>query len=203
MTNFECFSASSLGWNIPKFHTIRHVPQLLIMFGCWENVSMNVNTILNNLMQVNESVFVCFILTTFWWILFQAGEMAHKAHVKEAMLSTNRKDYEIQIMSVHARRNASVHHMRLFAGMQSVLFCTWLSNFWQNCIGSYWLQFNCSQISLQSWKRWQTASNVGLTTKPTSSRSRRQWKPDWDCLGESNINWRTRGRVKPYCWFIV
>jgi hypothetical protein len=65
ITNFECFSASSLGWNIPKFHAIRHVPRLLIMFGCWENVSTNVNTILNNLMQVNESVFVCFFLTTF------------------------------------------------------------------------------------------------------------------------------------------
>ncbi len=65
ITNFECFSASSLGWNIPKFHAIRHVPRLLIMFGCWENVSTNVNIILNNLMQVNESVFVCFILTTF------------------------------------------------------------------------------------------------------------------------------------------
>eukprot|EP00961_Rhodomonas_salina_P256966 3472311-Rhodomonas_salina.1 len=32
-------AGSSVGWNIPKFHAIRHVPQLLVMFRCWENVS--------------------------------------------------------------------------------------------------------------------------------------------------------------------
>ena len=46
----------------------------------------------------------------------QAGEMAHKAHVKEAMLSTNRKDWEIQIMSVHARQDAIVHHTEMMIG---------------------------------------------------------------------------------------
>jgi hypothetical protein len=42
--------------------------------------------------------------------------MAHKAHVKEAMLSTNRKDWEIQIMALHARREALVHHTAEMAG---------------------------------------------------------------------------------------
>ncbi len=39
----------------------------------------------------------------------KAGEMAHKAHIKEAMTSTNRKSWEIQIMSLHARKDAMVH----------------------------------------------------------------------------------------------
>ena len=42
--------------------------------------------------------------------------MAHKAHVKEAMNSTNRKDWEIQIMSVHARKDAIVHHTKMMLG---------------------------------------------------------------------------------------
>ena len=35
--------------------------------------------------------------------------MAHKAHIKEAMTSTNRKSWEIQIMSLHACKDAMVH----------------------------------------------------------------------------------------------
>ena len=46
----------------------------------------------------------------------QAGEMAHKAHVKEAMFATNWKEWEIQIMSVHARQQALVHHRNLLSG---------------------------------------------------------------------------------------
>ena len=48
--------------------------------------------------------------------LLQAGEMAHKAHIKEAMFSTNRKDWEVQIMSVHARKDAIVHHTERMTG---------------------------------------------------------------------------------------
>ncbi len=51
----------------------------------------------------------------------QSGEMAHKAHVKEAMLSTNRKDWEIQIMALHARREALVHHTAEMEGTE--LYC--------------------------------------------------------------------------------
>ena len=43
--------------------------------------------------------------------------MAHKAHVKEAMFATNRKEWEIQIMSVHARKDALVHHRNIVAGI--------------------------------------------------------------------------------------
>ena len=56
------------------------------MFGCWENVST------------------------------QAGEMAHKAHVKEVMWTMNRKEWEVQIMTIHARRDASVHHTEILLG---------------------------------------------------------------------------------------
>ena len=35
--------------------------------------------------------------------------MAHKAHVKEAMISTNRKNWELQIISLHAKKEAMVH----------------------------------------------------------------------------------------------
>ena len=45
--------------------------------------------------------------------------MAHKAHIKEAMFSTNRKDWEVQIMSAHARTNAIVHHRRRMLGKSS------------------------------------------------------------------------------------
>eukprot|EP00961_Rhodomonas_salina_P138985 1870093-Rhodomonas_salina.1 len=75
-------AGSTIGWRFPKFHAIRHIPRLLVMFGCWENVST------------------------------QSGEMAHKAHIKEAMFSTNCKDWEVQIMSAHARTSAMVHHRR-------------------------------------------------------------------------------------------
>ena len=34
--------------------------------------------------------------------------MVHKAHVKDAIHCTNRKDWEYQIMTVHARENASL-----------------------------------------------------------------------------------------------
>ncbi len=50
----------------------------------------------------------------------QAGEMAHKAHVKEAMYSTNRKDWEVQIMTVHTRKEASIHNTQRLAGEQSI-----------------------------------------------------------------------------------
>lgn len=56
----------------------------------------------------------------------QACEMAHKAHVKEAMFSTNRKDWETQIMSVHARQDALVHLRTRISGIRNdyrVLFC--------------------------------------------------------------------------------
>ncbi len=43
--------------------------------------------------------------------------MAHKAHVKEAMFATNWKEWEIQIMSVHARKDALVHHQNIMAGI--------------------------------------------------------------------------------------
>ena len=33
---------SSLGWAFPKFHAIRHIPRLIVMYGCWENVSCQV-----------------------------------------------------------------------------------------------------------------------------------------------------------------
>ncbi len=81
---------------------MRHVPRLLVMFGCWENVST------------------------------QAGEMAHKAHIKEAMFSTNRKDWETQIMSVHARKLALVHHKQQLLGKNQIyLLSMWIlqSNF--------------------------------------------------------------------------
>ena len=42
--------------------------------------------------------------------------MAHKAHIKEAMFSTNRKEWEVQIMSVHARKDAIVHHTERMTG---------------------------------------------------------------------------------------
>ena len=38
--------------------------------------------------------------------------MAHKAHVKEAMISTNRKNWELQIISLHAKKEAMVHATR-------------------------------------------------------------------------------------------
>ena len=63
------------------------------MFGCWENVST------------------------------QAGEMAHKAHVKEALWTTNRKEWELQIMTAHARKDAIIHHTEIMKGMYDVLFC--------------------------------------------------------------------------------
>jgi hypothetical protein len=50
----------------------------------------------------------------------QAGEMAHKAHVKEAMYSTNCKDWEVQIMTVHTRKEASIHNTQRLAGEQSI-----------------------------------------------------------------------------------
>ncbi len=56
----------------------------------------------------------------------QAGEMAHKAHVKEAMFAMNRKEWEIQIMSMHARQQALVHHSNLLSGM-SIGF-SWLKH---------------------------------------------------------------------------
>ena len=46
----------------------------------------------------------------------QSGEMAHKAHCKEACFSTNRKDWEVQIMSVHARKDALVFHRKQMTG---------------------------------------------------------------------------------------
>jgi hypothetical protein len=55
---------------------------------------------------------------------FQAGEMAHKAHVKEAMFATNRKDWETQIMAVHVRRDAMVHHRERMTGMFWILLQT-------------------------------------------------------------------------------
>eukprot|EP00961_Rhodomonas_salina_P085903 1154129-Rhodomonas_salina.1 len=36
--------------------------------------------------------------------------MEHKAHIKEAMFATNWQDWEIQIMSVHVRKQAIFHH---------------------------------------------------------------------------------------------
>eukprot|EP00961_Rhodomonas_salina_P224736 3038164-Rhodomonas_salina.2 len=75
-------AGSSIGWKFPKFHAMLHIPRLLVMFGCWENVST------------------------------QSGEMVHKAHIKEAMFSTNSKDWEIQIMSAHACMGAMVHHCK-------------------------------------------------------------------------------------------
>eukprot|EP00961_Rhodomonas_salina_P132585 1784481-Rhodomonas_salina.1 len=47
-------AGSSISWKFPKFHVMLHIPRLLVMFGCWENVST------------------------------QSGEMEHKAHIKEA-----------------------------------------------------------------------------------------------------------------------
>ena len=40
----------------------------------------------------------------------------HKAHVKEAMISTNRKNWELQIMSLHAKKEAMVHATRQIQG---------------------------------------------------------------------------------------
>lgn len=54
-------------------------------------------------------------------VVFQSGEMAHKQHVKEAMFTTNRKEWEIQIMSVHARREAMEHHTEQMTGVCTVL----------------------------------------------------------------------------------
>ena len=48
---------------------------------------------------------------------FQAGEMAHKAHIKEAMFATNSKDWETQIMAVHVRHDALVHHRERMTGL--------------------------------------------------------------------------------------
>ncbi len=45
-SDYYLFLGSSLSWAFPKFHAIRHVPRLLIMFGCWENVSTQVIWIL-------------------------------------------------------------------------------------------------------------------------------------------------------------
>ena len=39
----------------------------------------------------------------------QVCEMVHKAHMKEALACTNRRDWEIQVMTLHARENASIH----------------------------------------------------------------------------------------------
>ena len=36
-------AGSEIRWNFPKFHAIRHIPRLLLMFGCWENVSTQVS----------------------------------------------------------------------------------------------------------------------------------------------------------------
>ncbi len=49
--------------------------------------------------------------------------MAHKAHVKEAMFATNSKDssWETQIMAVHVRCNAMVHHREHMTGMFWIL----------------------------------------------------------------------------------
>eukprot|EP00961_Rhodomonas_salina_P253132 3420814-Rhodomonas_salina.1 len=74
-------TGSSISWKFPKFHAMQHIPRLLVMFGCCENVST------------------------------QSGKMAHKAHIKEAMFSTNCKDWEIQIMSAHACMGAMVEEM--------------------------------------------------------------------------------------------
>ena len=30
------FTGSKLGWAFPKFHVIRHIIRLIIMYGCWE-----------------------------------------------------------------------------------------------------------------------------------------------------------------------
>jgi hypothetical protein len=49
--------------------------------------------------------------------------MAHKAHVKEAMFATNRKDWEVQIMTVHARQEASVHYTQQLAGKFLINSC--------------------------------------------------------------------------------
>ncbi len=36
------FTGLSLEWCIPKFDAIQHIPSLLAMYGCWENVSTQV-----------------------------------------------------------------------------------------------------------------------------------------------------------------
>jgi hypothetical protein len=41
--DFSNLTGSALNWRIPKFHAIRHVPRLIVMFGSWENVSTQVS----------------------------------------------------------------------------------------------------------------------------------------------------------------
>ena len=55
-------TGSSICWAFPKFHAIRHVPRLLIMFGCWENVSTQVNSDLLQLQSMKIWLFVFFSL---------------------------------------------------------------------------------------------------------------------------------------------
>ncbi len=115
--------------------------------------------------------------------------MAHKAHIKEAMTSTNRKSWEVQIMLLHARKDAMVHATRQLEGMFLFLLSELCFSFFEN----NWFGL---QMRSQRWKTWLEGGNFGLSILKMYDSSRIRLKPGLGHLGGSNLSWSGLGKVK-------
>lgn len=117
--------------------------------------------------------------------------MAHKAHVKEAMFSTNRKDWEIQIMSVHARKDAIIHQTKLMIGN---LECIYEVLHFPNMkfLILVWLEQRMSP----EWTRGRIASKRGWIGAISRRENKPSWTIGWVLRGGSNFSWKSRGQVR-------
>ena len=109
-------SGSKLGWAFPKFHVIRHIVRLIILYGCWE-VSPTI---------IQWCTFLCVCFTNIELeqnVGTQAGERQHIAACKRAYGATNRHDWEMQVMGLHARNEAMQDCNELLSAGTNMLDC--------------------------------------------------------------------------------
>lgn len=108
---------------------------------------------------------------------FQAGEMAHKAHVKEAMYSTNRREFETQIMSVGVRQNAIMHHTKIMTDE---------------------VRENLADKQYDSWREWHKLESEKEVQKQNRLGS------SWGVKFQLEESWAGRylGVCKLYCIFV-
>ena len=116
----------------------------------------------------------------------KAGEMAHKAHIKEAMTSTNRKSWEIQIMSLHARKGAMVHATQQMHGKIVLYDVIFLRIF---------TLLSVSQTVSWRWKKRLPRAKHGCRHTPTGWIVNVRSKHVWDRLGGSSTSWNVPGQV--------
>ncbi len=114
--------------------------------------------------------------------------MAHKADIKEAMTSTNWKKWEIQIMSLHLRKEEMIHSTRQMHGN--------LANV--ACLEYVILRFLIRQMRFL-WRRCWSLMQAGWNSTREFVSSKIPLNSCWAHLGESSLSLNSLGQVRFLC----